>query len=290
MMDENVSSKLTLDELANWSPWPRRLLSLDPYEIRTKTPESILREFDHEKWGKLFEFFATKREFALSEVEATELNLDEIVPCYERQRGFYLARLRDANNRQLDLYRDTLKAFADEASCLVELGAGYGSKILGLSEIKPFDSMPLFAAEYTQSGCDLIQLIARKINKQVHVGRCDFYDLSISGIEIPEQSIIFTSYSVHYVPKLRKRFVDFIYKFKPKAVVHFEPCDEYFDDRALHGLMCKRYMELNGYTKNIASIIEKGCQEIGAKFEAERNVFGSNPFLPYSAIKWVPQY
>ncbi len=62
--------------------------------------------------------------------------------------------------------------------------------------------------------------------------------------------------------------------------MHFEPCYEYFDENSLHGLMCKRYMELNGYTQNIASAIEEGCLDIEAKFEVERNIFGSNPFYP----------
>ncbi len=278
-----------MDELASCSPWPARILSIDPFEIKHKTPEAIIREFGDDKWGALLKFFADKNDFTLADVEAKEQNLDELIPCYERELGFYLASAREANSQQIDHYWDTLSLYADEASCLVELGAGYGSKIFALSEIAPLNKLPLYAAEYTQSGCDLIKLIAQKTNKQVQVGHCDFDKLSVSGIEIPENSIIFTSYSVHYVPKLRNRFVDFISKFKPRVVVHFEPCYEYFDSQTLHGLMCMRYMQLNGYTQNIASVIQAGCQEIGATFEAERNLFGSNPFLPHSVIKWRPQ-
>ena len=160
---------------------------------------------------------------------------------------------------------------------------------MSLSEINPLDKLPLYAAEYTKSGCDLIKLISKKTKKQVKVGSCDFDQLLIDDLEIPKNSIIFTSYSVHYVNKLKKRFVEFIAKLKPKVVVHFEPCYEYFDENSLHGLMCKRYMELNGYTQNIASAIEEGCFEIEAKFEVERNIFGTNPFLPFTIIKWFPK-
>ena len=179
--------------------------------------------------------------------------------------------------------------YAKDASCLVELGAGYGSKIFSLSEFSLLDKLPLYAAEYTKSGCDLIKLISKKTNKQVTVGRCDFDELTIDNFEIPKNSIIFTSYSVHYVNKLKKRFVEFISNLKPKMVVHFEPCYEYFDEKSLHGLLCKRYMELNGYTKNIASAIQEGCIENEAKFEVERNIFGTNPFLPFTVIKWFPK-
>jgi hypothetical protein len=289
-MNNSNLNKLTMDELASWSPWPARLLSIDPFEIKHKTTEAIIREFGDDKWGALLKLFADKSEFTLADVEAMEQNVEELIPCFERHLGFYLAMAKEANSQQIKLYSDTLSPHVDRASCLVELGAGYGSKLLALSEIAPFNKLPLYAAEYTQSGCDLIELIAQKASKQVKVGHCDFDKLNIIGLEIPENAIIFTSYSVHYVPALRKKFVDFISKLKPKVVVHFEPCYEYFDSHTLHGLMCKRYMELNGYTQNIASGIEAGCLEIGAKFEADRNLFGSNPFLPLSIIQWTPQY
>ena len=289
-MNNKIQNKLTMNELANYSPWPARLLSIDPFKTMHKTPESIIREFGDDKWGKLLKFFADKNEFTLADVNAMEGNIDELIPCFEHDFGFYLAMVKEADIKQIKLYRDTLCPYVNEASCLVELGAGYGSKLLALADITPLNKLPLYAAEYTQSGCELIKLIAKKTNKQVKVGSCDFDKLNLIGLEIPENSIIFTSYSVHYVPTLKKKFVDFISKFKPKVVVHFEPCYEYYDKRTLHGLMCKRYMELNGYTQNIASTIEERCLEIGAKFESEHNLFGSNPFLPLSIIKWAPQY
>lgn len=289
-MNNNKLRKLSMNELASWSPWPARLLSLDPFKISHKTPEEVIREFGHDKWGALLKIFADKKSFTLADVEAKEQDVDELIPCFERDLGFYLALAKEASVQQIDLYRDTLSPHVGGASCLVELGAGYGSKLFALSDIAPLNELPLYAAEYTQSGCDLIKLIARRVNKLVQIGRCDFNRLGLIGLEIPENAIIFTSYSVHYVPELREQFVDCIFKFKPKVVVHFEPCYEYFDNQTLHGLMCKRYMELNGYTKNIASGIEEGCLKIGAKFQAERNVFGSNPFLPLSIIQWTPQY
>ena len=288
-MNSSKLRKLTMDEIPVWSPWPARLLSIEPFDIIHKTPEAIIREFGVDKWGALLKFFSEKDKFTLADVEAMEQDPNELIPCFQSELGFYLAKVKQASSYQINLYRDTLSPHAGAASCLVELGAGYGSKLLGLSEKAPFDKLPLYAAEYTQSGCDLIKLIAQKTNKQVQVGQCDLDELSVDGLEIPKDSIIFTSYSAVYAPALRKGFVNFISKFKPKVVVHFEPCYEFFDSQTLHGLMCKRYMELNGYTKNIASVIETGCKEIGANFETEHNVFGSNPFLPLSVIKWIPR-
>lgn len=288
-MTKKNLNMLTLDELANRSPWPARLLSLVPFEIKHKSPMSIAKEFGDEKWGKLLQHFSNKNEFTLLDVEEVEQNIHEIIPCFEQGVGFYSTTVKEANNKQIEIFKNNLIPLIKDASCLVELGAGYGSKLMSLSEINPLDKLPLYAAEYTKSGCDLIKLISKKINKQVKVGSCDFDQLYINDIEIPKNSIIFTSYSIHYVDKLKKKFVEFIAKLKPKVVVHFEPCYEYFDENSLHGLMCKRYMELNGYTQNIASAIEEGCLDIEAKFEVERNIFGSNPFLPFTIIKWFPK-
>jgi len=131
-------------------------------------------------------------------------------------------------------------------------------------------------------------LIAKNTNKNIDVGHCDFNTLNFGGMQIPENAIIFTSYAIHYVPQLRDDFVRFLCQFKPKAVVHFEPCYDYFDKQTIHGLMCQRYIELNGYTRNIGSSIEAGCKQVGANIKVQRNIHGTNPFLPFSIIEWQP--
>ena len=289
-MPNSDLKKLSMNELAAWSSWPARLLSIDSFQSRDKSPESVSREFGNDKWGSLLSHFSDITSFKLSDVQAMEQDLDELIPCFERVSNFHLALVREAGAQQIDIYKNTLIPHVAGASGLVELGAGYGSKLFELSDLSPLNKLPLYAAEYTQSGCDLTKLIAKRINKQVQVGQCDFNTLDLIGLEIPENAIIFTSYSVHYVSELREDFVNFILQFKPKVIVHFEPCYEYYDPQTLHGLMCQRYMELNGYTKNIASNIEAGCLKIGAKFRSDRNIFGSNPFLPFSIIQWEPQY
>jgi len=69
------------------------------------------------------------------------------------------------------------------------------------------------------------------------VDHCDFHKLKLQGIKILENSLIFTSYSVRYVPELKEEFVDFLNQFKPKVIVHFEPCYEYFNNESVHGLV-----------------------------------------------------
>ena len=289
-MKKTYPHVISLDEIAEYSAWPSRLLSLDSFATRYKSPAEVTREFGDEKWGCLFDAFKERSVFSLEDIESAEQDLDQEIPCYDDYLGFYLTRVKRANIQQIKIYESVLSRYADSSNGLVELGAGYGSKIIRLSNLSVMKDLPLVAAEYTQSGCNLLSLLAQKTGKSIEVGRCDFNELDVSGIDIPENSIIFTSYSVHYVPELKAKFVDFLNKFKPRVVVHFEPCYEYFEPSSLHGLMCKRYMDINGYTKNIASTIVDGCDRIGALVKIQKNVFGSNPFLPLSVIEWSPQF
>ena len=121
------------------------------------------------------------------------------------------------------------------------------------------------------------------------VGYCDFRKLEVTGISIPENALIFTSYALHYVPKLSTDLIAFLCQFKPRAVVHFEPCYENYPEDSLHGLMCRRYVEVNDYTRNLVSVIEFGRRREGIRIRALQNLFGSNPFLPISIIEWTPE-
>jgi hypothetical protein len=47
-------------------------------------------------------------------------------------------------------------------------------------------------------------------------------------------------------------------------------------------------MELNDYTKNVASSIEAGCKQRNIDIKVQKNVNGKNPFLPISIIEWTP--
>jgi hypothetical protein len=146
----------------------------------------------------------------------------------------------------------------------------------------------LLAGEYTENGRKLLSLLGKSLSRPVSVGGCDFWNLQIDDLAIPEGAVIFTSYALHYVPELSRRLVDFLCSLRPKAVVHFEPCYEHYSLETLHGLMCRRYVELNDYTVNLAGVIEAGCRSRDIAVRTRPNVLGGNPFLPISVIEWMP--
>ena len=278
---------INLEDLPKFTEWPRRLLALELFTVKYKTAKEVLREFNQDKWGQLLKQVWEMNKPTLGEVELGLIDSYTLMPYYEGG-NFYLANERQLLDMQLDLFTDVLRHHLEGASCLVELGAGYGSKLLSIGQREGFSKLPLLAGEYTQSGRELISILAESLNLPITVGYCDFREMKIDGLSIPDNALIFTSYAAHYVPELSKDFVGFLAKLNPRAVVHFEPCYEYYAMDSLHGMMCRRYMELNDYTLNLASIIEASQQRGEISLRTRKNVLGSNPFLPLSVLEWAP--
>ena len=276
--------EITLDDLPRFSGWPKRLLSLEPWEVRHKTAAEVEREFEREKWGRLLSATRSLATPTLDAVEGASLDLDGTIACYDEGR-FYLETRRAFLDRQADLYEGVLARYAADASCLVELGAGFGSMLFRLIGRERLVRLPVYAGEFTPSGRELISTLARSTGREVAVGHCDFRSGTIDGLSIPENALIFTSFSVHYIPELSPEFVSFLTRLRPRAVVHFEPCYEHYDTDSLHGLMCRRYVELNDYTRNLVSVLESSR---GLTCRTKKNLLGSNPLLPLSVIEWAP--
>jgi hypothetical protein len=278
---------ISLNDIPNFTDWPKRLLSLESFGVRHKTEKEVLREYQDEKWGRLLKQVRLLGKPSLLDVEETFVDFGARSPCYDAGK-FYLANERQMLDKHLDLYAAVLGPHIKNASCLVELGAGFGSKLFHLASRRSFSRMPLFAGEFTRNGRELISLLSDSLQKSVTVGHCDFRKMELIGLAIPENAVIFTSYAVHYVPQLSSKFVEFLSRLKPRAVVHFEPCYEHYPLNTLHGLMCRRYVELNDYTRNLHSVIDTAQHLRKIRTRIRKNVIGSNPFLPISVIEWFP--
>ena len=44
---------ISIEELPEYSDWPKRLLSLESFKIKYKTEKEVLREYQEENWGSL---------------------------------------------------------------------------------------------------------------------------------------------------------------------------------------------------------------------------------------------
>lgn len=277
--------EISLDQLSKYSELPELIINNSNIKTKFKTTYQVLREFEIEKWGEINQKNNNKI-IDINTVENQYQNLnDEYVFFYNGK--FYLAKHTNVLNKHILFYENILSKYSKDASAIVEFGAGFGSKILRLNSKNFTKDKPLFAGELTESGQQLIKKIARNMNINIQVGFIDLRERKIErNFKIPKKSLIFTSYAAHYDPNMNENFVDFLAQFEPIAVVNFEPCYELYSKNNIHGLMCKKYIEINDYTKNISSTIEKFCSKKNLNYKITKNVIGFNPLMPISALEW----
>jgi hypothetical protein len=278
----------SLDELPKFSKWPARLLGLEPWDKKEKTEAEIEREFGKEKWGVLLEKYKQNPgsrledvdRWAAGDAENTIASVDQhiVEMSPEESHEAYIAFIENALVPRLP------------ATALVELGCGYGSAILGLSRKAPFQDMQYFAADFTSTGPELAALIAKGEGIQLRTGNANLKSNPVTDLDIPEGALVFTAYAAQYVEPLTDDFIHGLIALRPGAVVHIEPVYEHCDPSTLLGLLRQRYIEVNGYNRNLSTILhhheQQGSLEI---IQESRPGFGPNPLLAASVIAWKPR-
>ena len=283
--DGHMLTPLPFDQIAAFDSWPSRLIGMESFSVREKTRSEVIREFDTEKWGELL---AGIRKNKFSDIHAIERAYSRefgIFPCM-KDGDFYLSNYLTMNEYHLEIYERILAPLVGEDTVLVELGAGYGSKILQIADRNNLPCKRYIAGELSRNGCEVIRRLAEKGGFDIHVGEFDFYSPGEFAVDVPENAVFYTSYAAHYIPEIGENLVNELMSFKPAAVVHFEPCYELHDTQSVYGLMCKKYIELNDYNRNLYGVLSRLD---GKKLKLENlglNVLGSNPFLPISVLKW----
>ncbi len=277
----------SLDELAKFSKWPARLLGLEPWESKEKTPEEIEREFGREKWGVLLEKFRQNPGSRLEDVDkwaagdatntlaSVDEHIVEMTP--EESHDAYIAFISNALEPHLP------------ASALVELGCGYGSVILGLARKAAFQDIPYFAADFTTTGPELAELVAKQEGIALSTGNANLRSNPVTDLSIPEGAVIYTAYAAQYVEPLTDDFVNGLLALKPKAVVHVEPVYEHCNPETLLGLLRQRYIQACRYNRNLSTILHHH-ERLGSLEVIQESVpgFGPNPLLAASVIAWKP--
>lgn len=278
----------SLNELPKFSKWPARLLGTESFESKEKTADEIAREFGKEKWGALLEKFKQNPGSRLDDVDRwsageqsmTLASVDEhiVEMTAEESHEAYIAFIENALAPHLP------------ASALVELGCGYGSVILGLARKAAFQDLPYFAADITATGPELASLIAEQETIKLATGRADLRNSPVTDLDVPGGALIYTAYVAQYVEPLTDAFVAGLLALRPKAVVHIEPVYEHCDPTTLLGLLRQRYIQANGYNRNLSTILRdheaRGSLEI---VHDSAPGFGPNPLLAASVIAWVPR-
>ena len=109
-------------------------------------------------------------------------------------------------------------------------------------------------------------------------------------LDIPEGALIYTAYAAQYVQPVTDELVKGLIALRPSAVVHVEPVYEHCDPSTLLGLLRPRYIEVNGYNRNLSTILHHH-EQLGSLEIIQESVpgFGPNPLLAASVIAWKPR-
>jgi hypothetical protein len=275
----------TINDLPRFSPWPARLLGLQPWQNRHKTPQEITREYEHDTYGPLLRrALEAANPVSVEQIDAWWLPSD---PCLVSVgSAFQSMQPTTARQQYLDLIESTLQRYLP-VTALVELGCGYAGVLLRLARASAFHGLPLYGGEFTSAGVRLALLLAEHQKTPVTVTSFDFTQATRTDLLVPPNALIFTSYATHYVPNMPPDFVRTIASWRPRAVVHFEPFFEHNDANTLLGMMRRRYIEVNDYNRDFLTVLH--AQQRAGQIEIldERPaVFGANALLPASIVVW----
>lgn len=277
---------IDINELPRFSPWPARLLGLSPWEDKKKSKTEISREYEGEKWGPLLHQMEKSGEpFTLA--NALSHRVRDTAPLAAAENGkIFATSAAEANMRRRESLRAILSRDYDGAP-IVELGAGFGNPLLWLAKQPEFKDAKFYAGEYAASGVELLRRIADEEKIDLVCGRCDLTAQKILDFEIPKGSLIFTSHTAVYVRDETESFLRQLLKLKPARVVHCEPLYEHCDDSTLWGQLRKRYIEANGYNRNLLTEIRRLEREgLLRVVEEMREHFATNALSVPSVIIW----
>ena len=253
-----------------------------------KTSVSISREFDCDKWGKLFDYFKTNNVKSLKDIEKLEDG--------NRKKHFYIHnkhyRVRPCFFRDFMKYnlvfniRNYLKQ--NNYSAIIELGCGYGSKILSLAkEISNLHSGEYIGVDISKNGLKLAKKLANLESLNLKTEIFDYRKNKFSDLKIPKNSLLFTNYAIHYSKNFTYENINEFINSGIKTGIHFEPCSELNIkiENEIYAGLCQKYLLFNDYTQNIYTAF-KEAERLGIiKLDKIDKPCGAG-LLPATMIKW----
>lgn len=232
----------TLADLASINPMFHELEGLKIESVRARTKEDTHAEYDKSKWGELRDFASHHFDsLTIDDLDRHFLGNQPVVFSIGNQlyKGSAFAARKLSNQLVFD-YLDAI----ENIETLVEIGAGYGSVLLGYQKhgIKSGYVRRFIGTDFSEAALALMEKIGEPRRTEVTL-----HDFSApSDIIIPEKSVIISHMALMMIPKLSAQTIDTLLASKPRLVIHFETIWEGFTQDVL-GESQKKYLNLCGY-------------------------------------------
>jgi hypothetical protein len=280
-----VGRAVPLDELPRHTPWPARLLQGTAAVAHVKDRDSILREFDRDKWGSLLA--------QLEQLGTPDLaTLQRLIAPSDREQiyihlgSLFLASAEEIQNAYLAWLVATVEEFGS-SSAVAELGGGAGNLLLHLAR-QTSVAKHWISYELTTSGRAITEHVALCERLPVVAGAVDFERAFVRASNAPSGGLYFSSFALAYCAD-PYRFLSSLLDDGVSGLLLIEPMYQLYDEYSLLGLLARRYIEYNGYSRGVWPAVQRLLDERRFEIAAlEANFFGHNPLCPVSAVQLTP--
>lgn len=279
--------KIALNEIPRWSPWPARLLGLEPWTPPHRDTAKVESEYNLDKYAKCLAFHQGGPGRGPDEVKDFEFGGTGADPlAISLGPDLVVVPRDDARRRYYDLLSNTMGPAIERAATVVELGCGYGYNLWMLRQ--RFGRPRYLGGEFSANAVQLAGLL-HAATPEVSVRRFNYYESDFGWVvEQPGPLVVFTSHSVEQIPSFAPvlRRLAGACRGRDVTVFHFEPVTGLHDDSLL-GLLRRRYADVNDYNRDLGEAVRTTPHVRLRRSEAD--VFGLNPFNPTSVLEWVPE-
>ena len=292
MMEEDFNPQMlngfvdrNINEIPQWSPWPKRLLDLDSFSVVERNTDKIEEEYNNDKY--LRSERALEKHGADVDPMVLRLAIADHPPEHETL-GWLEGRVVSGSadlflRQQLNYLSEWLRPAMSEAEIVIELGCGMGANLWHLA--KDFPDKTYLGADWSSRAVSVGNKIAEKQGSNIRLSTFDFYAVEYELLkQLDRPAIVFTVQALEQLPSA-KSFVSAVVRDSRLVsnVFHVEPSYE-VEDSSLLGLMRRRYLEMNDYNRDLLSLLQETQDVTLERFRPL--AFGFNPFNVLSLYHW----
>jgi len=254
------------------NPWSKRLLGLEEWSI-TRDILQVEREYDRDKYGKLLSYNLTNvEEHIIKQMKGEEIDVNDKF-VFSLNEELFETNVNMASRIYQSIISQVTKSYNPQRIC--ELGCGYGQNFSFLSNF----CSEIYGGEYSENAVKIANKLGLEVNK------FNYYNLDDYKI-IRKGSIVLTCHSVEQLPSAETMIQGLLEnRDNIDMVIHFEPT--FLSSRnSLVGLLRNKYIEINNYNMDLASILCEQHRDYVELREFRPDVIGLNPLNSTNIIVW----
>ncbi len=283
--------KIDFDKISQYSDLPSILYDKTS-KVKYKSHQSIIREFEKEKWKSLISLSESPKT-KIGDLSAM-MHIETSLKPFLYDGSIYVDSPLSISDQFIDSSIDILKDIytKHECSSLVEVGAGYGRLLIPLIDaIENCKIEKVLGLDLTEASGLILSNLSKGLNYNIESSVID-----ISGknavrhdkklLLSAEKPLIFSCQTIMYTPKIDNDFITLMETWRDGIFCNIEPV---FYENASHGLqnLQRTYIILNDYNRNLEKKLsyyaDKGIIEI---LYSDDHLISENVFLPLKIYVW----